>query len=87
MPFTEKTLSDTLMELPLTVVLILMESIINTSAFNGVQIFGTCCMGNCINAMTVNINGSLQVRYQATNFRGDKRIKLMKQIVMFKSYS
>lgn len=30
-------------------------SIINTSAFNRVHIFGTCCMGNCINAMTVLI--------------------------------
>lgn len=54
MPFN-KMLSDTLMELPLPVVLILRQLIIHSSEFNEDQIFGTCCVGNHINTMIVLI--------------------------------
>ena len=74
MPFN-KMLSDTLMELPLPVVLILRQLIIHSSEFNEDQIFGTCCVGNHINSLNTTVV-CLQVRYQISKFRGDRRIKL-----------
>lgn len=58
----EKTRPDRLMEFPLAAVLVLIELIINSSDFNEVQVFGKLHYSY----HSLNVNGSLQVRYQAS---------------------